>query len=890
MASSPTAIAGKLKVSSLPLATNGTAATMKKTKLDPLNLPEVESPEINLSANFPATSNASRMYSSQSATGQVRVVPLTKYERREGFVTKTRRRALEAEYYKQVRLAQLEVECELEENLHIRAAREAKKLQAVGQFEKQTDLGSNSVRSASDATGNDPTELVSTNQIKEAKPNGCWEDTTQSDAKPAASQQVPENEYQDAGATIATSSQPVETVATAEIAAQSNELANESVTTNSESANGSEIGATGGQAHQQDVVEIEESARNHPKQNTYEDNEFDGDDNDVKDNSKEAGFGGSGNAWNVDPNPQHNSLSEEAQNNRTDLDRLADIKFDDDDDDVKYSNSGNVWNVEPNPQNKEQNTGVQDNRTDLDQSAENEFDDDDDVEKDRSKGAGADSSGEIVREVWNADPNPQRNEPNEGMQSGHTGLDRGNDSSKEADSDGSDNVILVHNVWNEDANPQNEPNEGVRKDCTEFHLPAKNEFYGSSNDVKGTSKGSGSDGSGNVWNLNPNPHNSDPNEEVQNDGSDVDEPASSNNVEDDSTRAAVWNLDSNQLASPTLPAEPATQDKSDADSVTWNADPHTTRSDTTVDHDSTGNSENGVDKPSIVHELNDLVPSEDNDASNVWNVDPNDSVATTTQQVAALNSSSTEVYDEPIQQQDDLISSEDNNTGNVWNVDPNYAEAPTEGCDEPESAQEEAQAGVKISDSLYASPPNVTETANAATDHTEVSESGTSSLTPAFDNAAESGGDMTEAPPEHTSEVASSPRESEASSPLDDGTPEYTPPSSPRDSEATGDEEDTTCPLYIRTFGEEGEDLGFHYIAHVSLDVIEEKLRGAGLTSSKDDMYLGFLGPVEDYRVYGYVTNTSVKFVVVLQDAPVRESELRPVSCASRRLWSQSVD
>ncbi|EEY68291.1 trafficking protein particle complex subunit 2-like protein [Phytophthora infestans T30-4] len=96
-------------------------------------------------------------------------------------------------------------------------------------------------------------------------------------------------------------------------------------------------------------------------------------------------------------------------------------------------------------------------------------------------------------------------------------------------------------------------------------------------------------------------------------------------------------------------------------------------------------------------------------------------------------------------------------------------------------------------------------------------------------------------------------------------------------------------PLYIRTFGEEGEDLGFHYIAHVSLDVIEEKLRGAGITSSKDDMYLGFLGPIEDYRVYGYVTNTSVKFVVVLQDAPVRESELRPFFAEVHRLYVNAM-
>lgn len=56
-------------------------------------------------------------------------------------------------------------------------------------------------------------------------------------------------------------------------------------------------------------------------------------------------------------------------------------------------------------------------------------------------------------------------------------------------------------------------------------------------------------------------------------------------------------------------------------------------------------------------------------------------------------------------------------------------------------------------------------------------------------------------------------------------------------------------PLYLRTFDDE-EDLGLHYIAHVSLDIIEEKMRSAGVLGSRDDMYLGFLGPIEDYRVY----------------------------------------
>uniref|UniRef100_M4BAM0 Trafficking protein particle complex subunit n=1 Tax=Hyaloperonospora arabidopsidis (strain Emoy2) TaxID=559515 RepID=M4BAM0_HYAAE len=54
-------------------------------------------------------------------------------------------------------------------------------------------------------------------------------------------------------------------------------------------------------------------------------------------------------------------------------------------------------------------------------------------------------------------------------------------------------------------------------------------------------------------------------------------------------------------------------------------------------------------------------------------------------------------------------------------------------------------------------------------------------------------------------------------------------------------------------------------------------------------MYLGFLGPIEDYRVYGYVTNSSVKFVVLLQDAPVREVELRSLLAEVHHLYVNAM-
>ncbi|KAI9145278.1 Sedlin [Paraphysoderma sedebokerense] len=42
-------------------------------------------------------------------------------------------------------------------------------------------------------------------------------------------------------------------------------------------------------------------------------------------------------------------------------------------------------------------------------------------------------------------------------------------------------------------------------------------------------------------------------------------------------------------------------------------------------------------------------------------------------------------------------------------------------------------------------------------------------------------------------------------------------------------------------------------------------------------MYLGLLYTLEDFAIYGYLTNTKVKFIIVLTigDTPIRESEIR---------------
>ncbi|RHY08009.1 hypothetical protein DYB36_004299 [Aphanomyces astaci] len=54
-------------------------------------------------------------------------------------------------------------------------------------------------------------------------------------------------------------------------------------------------------------------------------------------------------------------------------------------------------------------------------------------------------------------------------------------------------------------------------------------------------------------------------------------------------------------------------------------------------------------------------------------------------------------------------------------------------------------------------------------------------------------------------------------------------------------------------------------------------------------MYLGFLGPVEDFRVYGYVTNTLVKLLAIVQDTPMKESDMRAFFSVMHNLYVNAM-
>ncbi|XP_065181497.1 trafficking protein particle complex subunit 2-like protein [Sycon ciliatum] len=86
-------------------------------------------------------------------------------------------------------------------------------------------------------------------------------------------------------------------------------------------------------------------------------------------------------------------------------------------------------------------------------------------------------------------------------------------------------------------------------------------------------------------------------------------------------------------------------------------------------------------------------------------------------------------------------------------------------------------------------------------------------------------------------------------------------------------------PLFLRTAKDDPE-LQFHYYVHTSLDVIDEKVGAPpGRANEQREMYLGILYPTEDYKIYGYVTNTKVKFIVIVDNTNSmnKDSEIKQV-------------
>ncbi|KAF9259488.1 Sedlin [Marasmius fiardii PR-910] len=84
-------------------------------------------------------------------------------------------------------------------------------------------------------------------------------------------------------------------------------------------------------------------------------------------------------------------------------------------------------------------------------------------------------------------------------------------------------------------------------------------------------------------------------------------------------------------------------------------------------------------------------------------------------------------------------------------------------------------------------------------------------------------------------------------------------------------------PILIRTFSKQDESaIKYHYIAHTSLDVIDERVAA---NSKLSECYLGLLYAMEDVAVYGYITPSKVKIVIALalSDSVVRDVEVNMI-------------
>ncbi|KAH8407616.1 hypothetical protein KR222_008182 [Zaprionus bogoriensis] len=98
------------------------------------------------------------------------------------------------------------------------------------------------------------------------------------------------------------------------------------------------------------------------------------------------------------------------------------------------------------------------------------------------------------------------------------------------------------------------------------------------------------------------------------------------------------------------------------------------------------------------------------------------------------------------------------------------------------------------------------------------------------------------------------------------------------------------APLYLVTSDLERE-LDLQYHVHAALDVVEEKcIIGKGAPESKE-LYLGLLYSTENHKIYGFVTNSKVKFIVVIDSSNValRDNEVRVIFRDLHMLYTDAV-
>ncbi|KAA0202198.1 hypothetical protein HAZT_HAZT006512 [Hyalella azteca] len=74
------------------------------------------------------------------------------------------------------------------------------------------------------------------------------------------------------------------------------------------------------------------------------------------------------------------------------------------------------------------------------------------------------------------------------------------------------------------------------------------------------------------------------------------------------------------------------------------------------------------------------------------------------------------------------------------------------------------------------------------------------------------------------------------------------------------------------------DELNLQFLSHTALDIIQEKVSPANRAPTDSrELYLGLLYASEEYKIFGYMTNTKIKLVIITDasNTTLRDNEIR---------------
>ncbi|CAF2319751.1 unnamed protein product [Rotaria sp. Silwood2] len=96
--------------------------------------------------------------------------------------------------------------------------------------------------------------------------------------------------------------------------------------------------------------------------------------------------------------------------------------------------------------------------------------------------------------------------------------------------------------------------------------------------------------------------------------------------------------------------------------------------------------------------------------------------------------------------------------------------------------------------------------------------------------------------------------------------------------------------IYLRRSAEE---LKFLFLIHASIDILDDKVNQLTKPASDRDVrdfYIGLLYPVEEYKIYGYVSSTRVKFILIFEHSTSISLKDQDIKLLFQRLHQAYID